>query len=111
MQRILWNLTEFDRMEIINVSGYTLEEKSGIAHKFLLPKQLKEHGIKPAQLKLKKLDLERQKTLLDANAGVSKNLQNAQAEVSILQAKTIGLSKQLNYLGISTRSLTPNSIK
>lgn len=64
-----------------------------------------------AQLKLKKLDLERQKNLLDANAGVSKNVQTAQAEVAILEAKTIGLSKQLNYLGISTSSLTPNSIK
>ena len=34
-----------DRMEIIEVNGYTLEEKSQIAKKHLLPKQLKEHGI------------------------------------------------------------------
>jgi cobalt-zinc-cadmium efflux system membrane fusion protein len=64
-----------------------------------------------AQLKLKKLDLARQESLLEAKAGVSKTLQNAQAEVAILEAKTIGLSKQLNYLGISTASLTPNSIR
>ena len=42
-----------DRMEIINVNGYTLEEKTGIAQKFLLPKQLIEHGIKSKKLKLK----------------------------------------------------------
>lgn len=34
-----------DRMEIISLSGYTAEEKLGIARSFLIPKQLKEHGI------------------------------------------------------------------
>ena len=34
-----------DRMEFINISGYTLEEKSIIAKKYLVPKQLKEHGL------------------------------------------------------------------
>ena len=35
-----------DRMEIIEINGYTLEEKTEIARKHLLPKQLKEHGLK-----------------------------------------------------------------
>ena len=34
-----------DRMEIINVTGYTIEEKVEIAKRHLLPKQLKEHGL------------------------------------------------------------------
>jgi ATP-dependent Lon protease len=34
-----------DRMEIIHLSGYTAEEKLGIAKKYLLPKQLHEHGL------------------------------------------------------------------
>ena len=63
-----------------------------------------------AEFELKKLDLERQKSLVDANAGVAKNLQSTQAEFAILEAKTVGLSKQLSYLGISTDNLTPNSI-
>ena len=41
-----------DRMEIINVSGYTTEDKSQIGKSFLLPKQIKEHGVNKSQVKL-----------------------------------------------------------
>ena len=41
-----------DRMEIIYLSGYTAEEKVAIAKKFLLPRQIKEHGLKPEDLKI-----------------------------------------------------------
>ena len=34
-----------DRMEVIDISGYTEEEKVGIAKNYLIPRQLKEHGI------------------------------------------------------------------
>ena len=47
-----------DRMEIINVSGYTIEEKAMIAKNHLLPKQLKEHGLKDKDLMLSKSLLE-----------------------------------------------------
>ena len=36
-----------DRMEVIEVSGYTEEEKVKIAQQYLIPKQLKAHGLKP----------------------------------------------------------------
>ena len=39
-----------DRMEIIHLSSYTLEEKLGIAVRHLIPKQLEKHGITPKQL-------------------------------------------------------------
>ncbi|MDA7794443.1 endopeptidase La, partial [Flavobacteriales bacterium] len=41
-----------DRMEIIEITGYTLEEKVQIAKKHLLPKQLKEHGLTKNDLNL-----------------------------------------------------------
>ena len=48
---------------------------------------------------------------MESNAGVTKNLQNAQAEVAVLDAKTQGLAKQLSFLGISTSNLSPSTIK
>ncbi len=42
-----------DRMEIIELPGYTEQEKLKIAKKYLLPRQLKEHGIKKTQLDIK----------------------------------------------------------
>ncbi len=41
-----------DRMEIIEINGYTLEEKVQIAMKHLLPKQLEAHGVKKDQVKI-----------------------------------------------------------
>ena len=48
-----------DRMEIINVTGYTIEEKVEIAKKHLLPKQLKEHGLTKEHLQIGKPQLEK----------------------------------------------------
>ena len=42
-----------DRMEIINVSGYTTEDKVQIGKKFLLPKQIKEHGLSNNDVKIR----------------------------------------------------------
>jgi ATP-dependent Lon protease len=39
-----------DRMEVINLSGYTEEEKKIIAEAYLLPRQIKENGLKPRNL-------------------------------------------------------------
>ena len=41
-----------DRMEIIEISGYSLEEKVEIAKRHLIPEQRKEHGLKPPQVKI-----------------------------------------------------------
>ncbi len=41
-----------DRMEVIRLSGYTLEEKTVISRKYLLPRQLKENGLRPTHLRI-----------------------------------------------------------
>ncbi|XP_007533740.1 lon protease homolog 2, peroxisomal isoform X2 [Erinaceus europaeus] len=41
-----------DRMEIIQVPGYTQEEKLEIAHRHLIPKQLEQHGLTPQQIQI-----------------------------------------------------------
>ncbi len=51
-----------DRMEVIQLSGYSQEEKLGIATKHLVPKQRKEHGLKNDQVKVSKSVL---KSLID----------------------------------------------
>jgi ATP-dependent Lon protease len=42
-----------DRMEIINISGYTLQEKTQIAKEHLMPKQIKENGLTEDQIEIK----------------------------------------------------------
>ena len=46
-----------DRMEIIEVNGYTLEEKVEIGQKHLLPKQIEEHGLPPKSMQLGKSEM------------------------------------------------------
>lgn len=48
-----------DRMEIINISGYTLEEKVEIARKYLIPKQIEENGLTKKQIKISKPAIEK----------------------------------------------------
>lgn len=48
-----------DRMEIIDLSSYTTQEKIGIAQKYLIPKQLKEHGLTSEQVEILEPTLQR----------------------------------------------------
>jgi len=59
-----------DRMEIIEVPGYTRSEKRSIAEHFLVPKQLKEHGLSPDQLLFEREGIETIVDLYTREAGV-----------------------------------------
>lgn len=63
-----------------------------------------------AALTYSRQELERQQALVNADAGVQKNLQRLQAEVDSKTATLKGLAKQLEYLGLPVDQLTPDNI-
>ena len=81
-----------DRMEIINISGYTLEEKSAIAKRHLLPKQLTEHGLKNKQLILNKSILDKMVEGYTRESGV-RGLEKQVAKVVRYAAKSIAMDE------------------
>ena len=81
-----------DRMELINVSGYTIEEKIEIAKKYLLPKQLKEHGLSSEHLKLGKAQIEKVVVGYTRESGV-RGLEKQIAKVVRFAAKSIALEE------------------
>ena len=84
-----------DRMEIINVSGYTIEEKIEIAKKHLLPKQLDAHGMKPEHLKISKSVLEKIVEGYTRESGV-RGLEKQIAKVVRYAAKNIAMEEDYN---------------
>jgi ATP-dependent Lon protease len=84
-----------DRMELINVSGYTVEEKVEIAKKHLLPKQLKEHGLTSGHLKVPKAQLEKIATGYTRESGV-RGLEKQIAKVVRYVAKSIAMEESYN---------------
>ncbi len=70
-----------DRMEIIDISGYTLEEKTQIAKKYLIPKQVKENGLKEEQISFHDDAIERIIDQYTRESGV-RNLERQVAGVS-----------------------------
>ncbi len=93
LSNIPWALR--DRMEIINVSGYTIEEKVEIAKRHLLPKLLKEHGLKPEHIKLGKVQFEKIATGYTRESGV-RNLEKMIAKVVRYAAKSIAMEEEYN---------------
>lgn len=69
-----------DRMELIRLSGYTEDEKYNIATKFLIEKQLKDHGIKESNLTFLKSSLKKMVREYTREAGV-RNLERKIAAV------------------------------
>lgn len=84
-----------DRMEIINVSGYTIEEKVEIAKRHLLPKQLEEHGMTPSQLKIGKKELEKIVEGYTRESGV-RGLEKQIAKMVRYAAKSIAMEQEYN---------------
>ena len=93
-----------DRMEIIQISSYTEEEKLNIALKYLLPKQLSEHGLSNHQLELKEGTIMAVIRGYTREAGV-RNLERELAGLCRKAAKIIAEGSK-NRVVISSRTLS-----
>ena len=92
-----------DRMEIVSVSGYTIEEKCQIAKKHLLPKQIIEHGLPKDIIKLNMLSTEKVIEGYTRESGV-RGLEKQIAKIIRHIAKSIALdesfSKEINSIDL-----------
>lgn len=93
-----------DRMEIIEISGYTLEEKIQIAKKHLLPKQLEEHGLEPSQLSMDKKALAKLVDDYTRESGV-RNLERKVGAVVRDAAKSVAMEEEY------AKDVTPEEIR
>ena len=100
-----------DRMELINVSGYLAEEKAEIAKRYLLPKQLEEHGIGKKELRIDKSAIAQIVDNYTRESGV-RGLEKQIAKIARVTAKKIALGEDYpsviktqhlkEYLGLPT---------
>lgn len=84
-----------DRMEIIDLSGYLIEEKIEIAKRHLIPKQLKEHGVKRSQVSFGKRIIEQIIEDYTRESGV-RSLEKNIAKIIRNKAKYIVMEKEFN---------------
>ncbi|GJM28669.1 MAG: Lon protease [Cyclobacteriaceae bacterium] len=92
-----------DRMEIIEISGYTLEEKVKIAKKHLVPKQKREHGLKAKDFTMYKAALVKIIEKYTRESGV-RNLERKVGTVARKIAKSIALEEEYS------KSIGPNEV-
>ncbi|MDA9284319.1 endopeptidase La [Flavobacteriaceae bacterium] len=98
-----------DRMEIINVTGYTIEEKVEIAKQHLLPKQLKEHGLTKEHLTVGKAQLEkivegytRESGVRGLEKQIAKTVRYAAMKIAMEESYNIKISNEdiIEILGV-----------
>jgi ATP-dependent Lon protease len=82
-----------DRMEVINMTGYTIEEKVEIAKKHLVPKQVKEHGLTTKDIVIGKKQIEKIVTGYTRESGV-RGLEKQIAKVVRNVAKCIAMEEE-----------------
>ena len=93
-----------DRMEIIRIPGYTEDEKLNIATRYLLPKQVKQHGLKDKEISVSEgaiTDIIRYYT---REAGV-RNLERELAKICRKVVKELSLDKKLDSRQVTVRNL------
>lgn len=101
-----------DRMEIIEVNGYTVEEKIEIAKRHLLPKQIEESGLKKSQLKISDKVIEFLIDTYTAESGV-RNLEKKISKIARHMAVHIAKGEELPKITDETivKILGPSHVK
>ena len=87
-----------DRLEIIDLSGYAVEEKMEIAKRHLLPKQKELHGLKNSNFKISDKVLEKMIQDYTRESGV-RELDRQLASIMRYQAKAIGIERKIEING------------
>ncbi|MBE7441285.1 MAG: endopeptidase La [Flavobacteriales bacterium] len=93
-----------DRMEIIEMTGYTVEEKIEIAKKHLLPKLLKNHGLSKKHLQLSSSVIEKVITEYTRESGV-RLLEKTLAKVVRNTAKQIAMEENVTDIKVTANQL------
>lgn len=92
-----------DRMEVIKLSGYILEEKVEIAKRYLIPRQRKEHGLKASEINITDAALKRIIDGYAREAGV-RTLEN-QVKKIMRKATLIQAEKKKSKINVSNKNL------
>ena len=93
-----------DRMEFITVSSYTPQEKFEIAKRYLIPQELKKHGLKNRELSISKPALKELIHSYTREAGV-RNLRRRIADMSRKVAKDILQHPEVSKVSVSLKNL------
>ena len=93
-----------DRMEFIFLSSYTPQEKFHIAKKYLIPQELKKHGLKPAEFSITKTALEKLISNYTREAGV-RGLRRQIAKIHRKVAKELLEDSSLQKVSITVKNL------
>ena len=97
-----------DRMELIEMTGYLIEEKEEIVKRHLLPKELNNHGLKSSQLRLKKEIIERiiddytrESGVRSLDRQIAKICRKVVTQIALDEPYNVSATKQdvINYLG------------
>jgi len=93
-----------DRMEVIRLAGYTEDEKISIANKYLLPKQIKDNGVKENEMKLEKDIIQEVIRSYTKESGV----RNLEREISKIARKVVKkiVAGEESEVPINTKNLS-----
>ncbi|HUL40871.1 MAG TPA: endopeptidase La [Burkholderiales bacterium] len=93
-----------DRMEVIRLSGYTEDEKINIAMRYLLPKQMKNHGLKQDELDVTESAMRDITRYYTREAGV-RGLEREISKICRKAVKTMVLKKRDRTITVTSRNL------